>query len=284
MSAEHAVPADDARSWLLVPASRPELFDAAAASDADAVVLDIEDAVDPARKDAARADVIAWLAAGNRAWVRINERGSDFWADDVRELRGSPGLLGVVLAKAEAGGDIEQTVRELGGVPVIALIESALGLEEAAGIARCGAFRLAFGSGDFRRDTGMWASRDAMAYARSRLTVASRAAGLPGPIDGPTTDESLRTLREQAEWTIEFGMTGKLCLRAEQAAVVNEVICPQRSDIQWAQRFLAEFDAAGGVVRDGSDPPRLGRARKILRLAAVFGLIPVEGGGPGAQG
>lgn len=71
-------------------------------------------------------------------------------------------------------------------------------------------------------------------------------------------------------------MTGKLCLRLEQTAVVNEVICPQTSDILWAREFLADFDASGGVVRDGSDLPRLGRARKILRLAEAFG-ITVEG-------
>ncbi|MBF4458320.1 CoA ester lyase [Pseudoclavibacter sp. RFBG4] len=273
-TAGHVVPPADARSWLLVPASKPEAFDAAAASRADVVILDIEDAVDPKHKAAARADVIAWLKAGNAAWVRINDTLSDFWADDVDELAGVPGLLGVVLAKTEQAEQVVNTYQRLGArIPVVPLIESALGLEEATNIARAdGSFRLAFGSGDFRRDTGMWATREAMAYARSRLTVSSKAAGLPGPVDGPTTDESLRVLRNESEWTLEHGMTGKLCLRLEQTAVVNEVICPQTSDILWAREFLADFDASGGVVRDGSDLPRLGRARKILRLAEAFGI------------
>lgn len=273
---EHVVPAEDARSWLLVPGSKPERFDAAAQSRADVVILDIEDAVDPSQKDEARRGVIDWLStAGNSAWVRINDTSSDFWGADVDELADAVGLEGVVLAKTEKPEDVVNTFHRLGArTPVVPLIESALGLERATEIGMAqGGFRLAFGSGDFRRDTGMWATREAMAYARARLTVSSRAAGLPGPIDGPTTEESLRILREQSEWTLEYGMTGKLCLRLEQTAVVNEVICPQTSDILWAKGFLADFEAAGGVVRDGSDLPRLGRARKILRLADAFGLV-----------
>lgn len=270
----HKVPAEHARSWLLVPASKPELFDRARDSRADVVILDAEDAVDPRKKDEARADVISWLQQGNHGWVRINDVTSDFWADDIEQLRGIDTLEGVVLAKAEAPEQVTETFHRLGGTTrVVPLIESALGLEDATSIGRAvGAFRLAFGSGDFRRDTGMWASREAMAYARSRLTVASIAAGLPGPIDGPTTDDSLRVLREQAEWTLEHGMTGKLCLRREQTAVVNEVICPQNSDILWARDFIEDFEADGGVVRDGSDMPRLGRAKKILGLAEAFGI------------
>lgn len=279
VESRHSVPAEDARSWLLVPGTAPARFDRAAASRADAVLIDIEDAVDGSRKPQARADARAWLETG-RAWVRINDALSDFWADDLAELAGAPGLEGVMLAKTETPEQVVRTYQRLGGATrVVPLVESARGLEAAGEIAAAeGSFRLAFGSGDFRRDTGMWASREAMAYARSRLTVASRAADLPGAIDGPTTDESLRTLREQSEWTLEHGMTGKLALRIEQCAVINEVICPQTSDILWAQGFLEEFEAAGGQIRDGSDPPRLGRARKILRLADAFGLrVEVEG-------
>lgn len=269
----HHVPAADARSWLLVPGTRLDRFDEAVASRADAVILDIEDAVDESRKPAARSDARGWLETG-AAWVRVNGATTEFWADDLEGLAGASGLQGVMLAMAETPEQVVNTFHRLGGrTPVIPLVETARGLEAAGEIAAAeGAFRLAFGSGDFRRDTGMWATREAMLYARSRLTVASRAAGLPGAIDGPTTDDSLRTLREQSEWTLEHGMTGKLALRLEQCAVINEVICPQRSDVLWARTFLDEFEAAGGQIRDGSDPPRLGRARKILRLADAFGL------------
>lgn len=207
------IPAEIARSWLLVPATRPEIFDESANSRADAVVLDIEDAVDPKKKDGARADVIDWLRNGGRAWVRINDVHSDFWADDVASLRNVPGLLGVMLAKTENAEQVKETYHRLDGkTRVLALVESALGIEEANNIARAeGAFRLAFGSGDFRRDTGMAADREAMAYPRAKLVVASRVGNLPGPIDGPTVGTNHPILREQSAITVSMGMTGKLC-------------------------------------------------------------------------
>lgn len=266
-----------ARSWLLVAATRPEAFDDAAASHADAVILDIEDAVDASRKESARDDVVRWLSEGGRAWVRINDAGSEYWADDIEELRSAPGLQGVMLAKTEVGGQVMDTFNRLGArVPIVALVESAVGIENASEIARAkGVFRLAFGSGDFRRDTGMSADREAMAYPRARLVVSSRVGGLPGPIDGPTVGSSHPILREQSAITVSMGMTGKLCLQAEQTPVVNEVISPTRTDVEWAHEFLADFDARGRIVRDGSDLPRLGRARKIMQLAEAFDVLPV---------
>ena len=270
--------ADIARSWLLVNAARPEGFDAARRSRADQVVLDVEDAVDPSHKAAAREDVLRWLAAGNHAWVRINDHSTEFWRDDVTELAGAPGLDGVMLAKTESAEHVTETFDRLGGsLPVLALIESAVGIEEAVTIARArGAFRLAFGSGDYRRDTGTSADDLAMAYPRSRLVIASRIGGLPGPIDGPTVGTSHSVLREQSATTVALGLTGKLCLQIEQVPVINEVISPTPSDVSWARDFLADFEASGRVIRDGSDLPRLARARKIENLATAFGVQPAS--------
>ena len=182
------IPAEIARSWLLVNAMKTELFDQSAVSRADAIILDIEDAVDPSQKDAARANVVNWLTAGGSAWVRINDATSPFWADDLAGLRGTPGLLGIMLAKTESADQVTESFHRMDGkTPVIPLVESAVGIEEANNIAKAqGAFRLAFGSGDFRRDTGMAATAEAMAYPRAKLVVASRVGNLPGPIDGPT--------------------------------------------------------------------------------------------------
>ncbi|MDQ4213484.1 CoA ester lyase [Microbacterium capsulatum] len=265
-----------ARSWLLVAATRPETFDDAAASHADAVVLDVEDAVDASHKDSAREDVVRWLGAGNRGWVRINDATSEWWSADLEALRSAQGLLGVMLAKTEFGKQVTDTYHRLGArVPVVALVESAVGIENATEIARAdGAFRLAFGSGDFRRDTGMSADREAMAYPRARLVISSRAGGLPGPIDGPTVGSSHPILREQSAITVAMGMTGKLCLSPDQTPVVNEVISPTRTDVEWAFEFLEDFEARGRIVRDGSDLPRLGRARKIMQLAEAFNVLP----------
>jgi len=270
------IPAEIARSWLLVSATRTEQFDSAERSRADQIVLDIEDAVDPKLKPGARGDVVDWLTAGGSGWVRINDHTTDFWSDDVDALSGVPGLRGVMLAKTESPADVTETFDRLGGhTPVLALIESALGIEEAVSIARArGTFRLAFGSGDYRRDTGTSADNLAMAYPRSRLVVASRIGDLPGPIDGPTVGSSHPILREQSQMTVALGLTGKLCLDPEQTPIINEVISPTQSDVAWARDFLDDFEARGRVIRDGSDLPRLGRAQKIDKLAQAFGVLP----------
>ncbi|RKR72994.1 HpcH/HpaI aldolase/citrate lyase family protein [Frondihabitans australicus] len=268
--------AEIARSWLLVNGNRPDTFDTASRSRADQIVLDIEDAVDPKAKPAAREGVVKWLESGGQAWVRINDRSSDFWSDDVDALVGLPGLLGVMLAKTEAAEHVSETFDRLHGVQrVLPLVESALGIEISPSIASArGAFRLAFGSGDYRRDTGTSADDMAMAYPRSRLVIASRIGNLPGPIDGPTVGTSHGVLREQSTIAVNLGLTGKLCLDTDQLPVINEVISPTPSDTAWARDFLADFEARGRVIRDGSDLPRLGRAQKIERLATAFGIQP----------
>jgi len=265
-----------ARSWLLVNGAKPELFDAASKSRADQIILDVEDAVDPKQKLQALAWVAGWLDNGGKAWVRVNDRNTKFWQDDLDRLRSCKNLQGVMLAKAESASHVEDTYAALGGrFPVLALVETALGIEEARAIASArGTFRLAFGSGDYRRDTGTAMHDMAMAYPRSRLVVASRVGSLPGPIDGPTVGTSHALLREQSELAVALGLTGKLCLDISQLPVINEAISPTKSDVTWAVQFLEEFEARNRVIRDGSDLPRLGRAEKIKKLADAFGIEP----------
>ena len=269
------VPADVARTWLLISAARLDAV-AVSGSQADAVVIDLEDAIDASRKGVERERVARFLETGGEAWVRINDRTTPFWADDLDRLRGAPGLLGVVLAKTEEAGHVAETSERLGGeTPVVALIESALGIENAAAIARAaGVFRLAFGSGDYRRDTGVANNELALAYPRSRLVVASRVGGLPGPIDGPSVVDGVPIVTEQSRSASALGLTGRLCLREAQVAVVNEVMAPSAEEVSWASDFLQEFDACGRVVRDGSDLPRLGRAERILQLDRAFNPVP----------
>lgn len=274
MSSAREIPAEISRSWLLVNGTKSETFDAAAASRADQIILDIEDAVDPKHKPAALESVANWLETKGQAWVRVNDATTSFWQHDLERLKGAKGLRGVMLAKTETKSQVEDTFAALGSqTPVIALIESALGIEDARLIAEAkGAFRLAFGSGDYRRDTGTSTDAAAMNYPRSRLVVASRVGNLPGPIDGPTVGTSHPILREQSEITVALGLTGKLCLDTSQIPVINEVISPTQSDVAWARDFMADFEARGRVIRDGSDLPRLGRAEKIDRLATAFGI------------
>lgn len=267
---------DYARSWLLLSAMRTDAFDDAQLSRADQILLDCEDAIDDSLKDEARGRVIEWLRGGGSGWVRINDRTSPAWADDVAQLRDVEGLAGVMLAKTESADDVIDTAQRLGGeVPVIPLVESALGIEESVNIARArGTFRLAFGSGDYRRDTGAANEPIAMAYPRTRLVLASRIGGLPGPVDGPTVGSAHALLREQSADAVVLGMTGKLCLDLEQPGVINECFSPSPADVAWAVDFLAEFETAGGVIRDGSDKPRLARAQVIRSRAELFNINP----------
>jgi len=263
-----------ARSWLLVPATKPDTFTAAVESEVDAVILDIEDAVAPGAKPAARDAVVSWLEAGNSAWVRVNDATTSFWADDLAALSGLKGLAGIMLAKTESGSQVEATASRLAeGTRILALVESAMGLEATPEIARADStFRLAFGSGDFRRDTGMSDEPLAMAYPRSRLVVSSRAARLPGPIDGPTLTANESILSRDSALTVSMGMTGKLCMHAEQAPTVNRELAPSPSDVTWADEVVDALGADGARVKDGSDLPRLAKALKIRDAAEIFGV------------
>ncbi|GEE03648.1 CoA ester lyase [Gordonia spumicola] len=263
------VPFEHARSWLLVPADRPERVRAALESDADAVVIDLEDAVAPEAKSSARDAVAELLSSGDvRAWVRVNDATTVGWADDVAVLGGLPGLAGVMLAKVEDGDHVDATSARLPArAPIVALIESAVGIEAATSIARrAGTSRLAFGSGDFRRDTGIADEAIGLAYPRTRLTVASRAARLPGPVDGPTRAFDGETLLAQTRDAITAGMTGRLCLRAEQTAEVNAAFTPGADAVAAAREILAGEPVAG----DPSDVPRRAAALKVVTLADVY--------------
>lgn len=207
-----------ARSWLLVNGAQYERFAGAARSRADIVVLDIEDAVAPKDKTVARENVARWLAEGNSDWVRINGFGTPWWADDLDLLAGTS-VGGVMLAMVESVDHVTETAKRLPGVLIVALVETARGLERITEIASAkGTFRLAFGIGDFRRDTGFGDNPATLAYARSRFTIAAKAAHLPSAIDGPTIGSSALKLIEAAAVSTEFGMTGKICLTPTSAA------------------------------------------------------------------
>ncbi|KZE92173.1 Citrate lyase subunit beta-like protein [Agromyces sp. NDB4Y10] len=269
-----------ARSWLLVPGTADRLADRIRSSSADVVVVDLEDGVAPDRKGEARRALAAAVAELDRAgiaerpWVRIADAASDEWRADVALLRGRDLAAGVVLAKVEAAGHVRRTLDGLGGaasLPLVALVESALGVESALEIASApGVTRLAFGSGDFRLDTGAADDPMALLYARSRLVSTSRAAGLPGPVDGPTVARDAAVLAEASRHAASVGLTGRLCLREEQVGAVHQAMSPSTAEIAWALGVLETIERSG--IRDGSDLPRLARARGVCDAAESFGL------------
>ncbi|MCH1866351.1 CoA ester lyase [Nocardioides sp. CFH 31398] len=269
-------------TWLFVPGSRPDRFDKAVASGADEVIVDLEDAVGPDAKDAARADVVAWLGGsgpgGGSAWVRVNAAGTPWHAADVEALAGPgapSGLRGLVLPKAED----PDVVRRLAGLldsraGLVPLVESALGLVSALELARVpGVTRLAFGSIDYALDLGAEEDPDVLAHARSTLAVASRAAGLAPPVDGITADVRDHDLAAvDTRRAVRFGFGGKLCVHPAQVAVVRDAFAPPPEQLAWARGVLAaaeDVPPGEAFAHEGAmvDAPVLSRARALLARA-----------------
>lgn len=257
-------------TWLFVPGDRPERFTKAGASGADVVVCDLEDGVAPADKPQARLEVRDWLAAGGRAWVRVNAVGSESSDGDVEALRGLPGLQGLMVPKSESAQQLEDLARRGGGCRVVALVESAAGVLEAGSIARSAAVdRLAFGSVDYAADIDAVESDDSLLLARSMLVLASRAAGKPGPLDGVTTDlHAMESVQAAAAYARSLGFAGKLCIHPRQVAAVVAGFAPQERDLRWAREVLeAGASASAGAMAVAGhmvDQPVLERARRIL--------------------
>jgi len=260
------------RSFLFVPGNRAERFDKAVRAGAHAVILDLEDAVAPGEKESAREQVRQWLEGGGRAWLRLNGSDTDWHVDDL-SLLALAGVAGVVLPKAERIDDLRALAARLSaGVPVMPLVESALGLWNARDIAAApGVSRLAFGSVDFQLDTGILGEHEELLHARSQLVLASRVAGRLAPVDGVTTaldDEAVLAADVAAARRLGFG--GKLCIHPKQVATVNAGFRPPAAEVEWARRVVAAAQAAGdNAVRvDGKmvDKPVIERARAMLDM------------------
>jgi len=256
------------RSYLFVPGNRPERFAKALASGAHAVIVDLEDAVPPAQKEAARAALAEWLTAAQPVFVRINAAGTPWFDDDAR-LCSRPGVAGVVLPKAESAEAIDAVRSRVGErVAVLPLVETARGLWNVLVIARAGVSRLVFGSIDYQADLGM--TDDELVHARSQLVLASRVAEIDSPVDGVTTsiDDAVALHRDTLR-ARTLGLGAKLCIHPKQVPVVNEAFRPTEAEIEWARRVVEADAAANGaaVAVDGRmvDRPVLLKARAILQ-------------------
>ena len=267
-----------ARSFLFVPGHRPERFAKALASGADAVIIDLEDAVPLDAKLAARAALMAaWpdfdLAQRARLLVRVNPFGTPWHQADLSAVASLSGLGAVMLPKAESPEQIAHAV-QTSGLPVLPLIESAEGLGQMDCMARSpGVLRLVLGHIDLQADLGLSCGPDEaeLAPVRLALVVASRRAGLPSPVDGVTTaTTNAEVLARDAQRSRRFGMGAKLCIHPAQVDGVHQALAPTEAECDWARRVLAAEVAAGGGAFsvDGKmvDPPVLLLARKLLQL------------------
>ena len=282
------------RSLLFVPGNQPRKLQRAVLTEADAVILDLEDAVPPAEKLPARAAARDFLlrpeASGPMRIVRINAITGRLGAGDLEAVVG-PGLDAVMLPKAEGAADVvacavlishferERGLPE-GRIGIQPLIETAEGLARAGEIGRASerVRFLTFGAGDFSLDCRISWSRDnpLLLAARLQLVLESRRAGLEPPVDTvfPLLEDGAGLASEASEGR-RIGFQGKLTIHPRQVEVVNSVFTPSAGELDFARRVCAEFDRArqegsAATVVDGIfvDHPIALRAERLLQTAA----------------
>ena len=276
------IPDPPIRSYLYVPGSDPRRIEKALASETDAVILDLEDAVAPNRKEEARKTIASFLRSRHEkpVFVRANAPGSPLAEEDIEAVAG-PNLAGLRLPKTESAEAVRQVAGRLEDLECEAgiqcLIESALGLELAFEIARAHerVVGLSLGEADLATDLGV---RDeaGLLYARSRLVVASRAAGLPSPVQSVYTnvrdEEGLRRSTEEGK---NQGFVGRSAIHPNQLSTINEVFTPTEREVTEAEELLTRLEESAGsgtgafALEDGRfvDEAVVGSARLTLALA-----------------
>lgn len=264
------------RSLLFVPGSRPDRFDKAVASGADAIIIDLEDAVLPVDKMTARLNAITWLAEMNGpavAGVRINSPRSATGCADIAAFANAGAEPDFIMVpKAETAIDMEIVGQALRARALIAVIESGRGLNNAHEIARQSAGGILFGGADYAASLGADLSDwDAMILARGMIASACGAAGCPA-YDVPFLDvgdlEGLERLTRRAR---AFGFSGRACIHPSQVAMVNSVFTPDASEISEARAIISALEASSGgaVLHKGKlvDKPIILAAERTLARA-----------------
>jgi len=249
------------RSLLFAPGNHPRRVEKAIGLDADAVILDLEDACPIAEKVATRAVVVAALERPRTAlgYVRINALATEFGYGDLCAVV-RRGVDGVMLTKVNGPDDVKiadwligQLERErglpAGSVDLLPLIETGAGLASAAAIAAAAprVKRLAFGAGDFTLDLGLrWSREETELLAfRSALVLASRAAGIEPPVDLAWIDtQDGEGFANSVRWGRTLGFQGKLCIHPDHVEPINRAFSPSAEDVAHAERVVAAFAEA----------------------------------------
>jgi citrate lyase subunit beta / citryl-CoA lyase len=274
------------QSFLFVPATRPERFAKALDAGADAVIVDLEDAVALADKATARATLHASASAARPVLVRIN--GADTpWFDEDLALAAIEGVAGIVVPKAESARDIVRVMeRNSRNVPVFPLVETAAGMVNVREIAKSpGVRQLMFGTLDFLVDIGAEGDGVELDPYRAELVLASRVANIDAPVDGVTPEiGDLERLRASTLSGKARGMGGKLCIHPAQVPVVTACFMPTKEQFAWASSVLDAARAANGaaVAVDGKmvDRPVILRAERIVRIVQHYRRSPRESAKP----
>src|ERR1700687_5210951 len=237
------------RSWLFAPGHDEKLLAKVFDAGADAVVLDLEDAVPPQLKDRAR-DLVARAASEKSCWVRVSRPLSDECRRDIAALAGV--AKGLRLPKVEAASDVEWVAHLAPGVALDCTIESARGLLAAVAIASHPACTsLADGGRDFVADLGIAGGEQETLFARSFLVVACRAAEKPPPSDGVhVLIDDDDGLRREAAAARRLGFFGKSAIHPRQVPIINEVFATTVAEVAWAERVTAAFGAGGRAATE----------------------------------
>jgi len=266
------------RSYLFAPGHNAKLLGKVFGAGADAVMLDLEDAVPPDAKQTART-MVAEALRDRPAWVRVNAARSAHCAADLDAV--ADRAAGIRIPKTESAQDVRWVAKRAPGLPLICAIESACGVLAAAEIASVpGVRHLAIGGVDLQRDLNCGTGNLPTLYARSQLVLASRAAGIAPPIDSvyPYLEDELG-LREQTQFARSLGFFGKSAIHPRQLPVLHAVFTPSEPELRWARGVVAAFEAGGGAalqLPDGEfvDLPVANRAKRLLELAANSGPPP----------
>ncbi len=256
-------------SALYVPGDRPDRFDKAVASGADAVILDLEDSVAPEAKASARANVVAWQATARVTigiQVRINSIGTPAGEDDLAAL---PVDVALRVPKAASTSDLDVAGRR----ELHAIVESALGIEHAYEIAsHPHVATVVLGEADLAAELGI-TDESALAWIRTRLVVAARAAHLPAPMMSayPHVND-LDGLAASCLTGRRLGMRGRTAIHPCQLSVIADAFAPTDIDLAWARAVLTAVEAAGGgvaVLGTGEmvDAAMARHARDLINLA-----------------
>ena len=282
------------RSFLFAPGNHARRVEKCLTLGTDAVILDLEDAVANAEKQATRSVVVEALSRPRRCkgYVRVNSLSTQWSHGDILAVVAA-GVDGIVLPKVESASDLltaEWLLKSLererglpeGGIDLIPIVETGLGFSNIALIARSGTRvrRMAFGAGDFTLDVGItWSpeEKELLPY-RTAFVVESRAAGLEPPIDTVwVTLNNPEGFRRSVQQAKDLGFQGKLCIHPDQVPVVNDVFRPGERELAHAKRVLeafaeAELRGLAAIQVDGQfvDYPIVYLAQRIIARAEAI--------------
>jgi citrate lyase subunit beta / citryl-CoA lyase len=256
------------RSWLFAPGHDEKLLRKVFDVGADAVLLDLEDAVPAGLKDRAR-DLVAAAALARPCWVRVNRAQTEECERDLASIAGK--VSGLRIPKVESAAEVAWVAERAPGVALDCTIESARGVLNAFEIASAPACSLlSYGGLDLAADLGSFPGELETLYARSHLVIAARSAGKPKPSDGihPQLEDD-DGLRAEAEAAKRIGFFGKSAIHPRQVPIIHEVFTPTAQELEWAQQVLWAFEQSGGAATKTAtgefvDRPVAERAKQLL--------------------